>query len=472
MSSRHAVGGMVGAADDGMPHGSSLASNLPSDGSGARRIEAPSAARTVPDEVDLLLARAKPVARGATSQVFRVAHPRLGCDVAIKVLDERHRDESGLHARLQREARAVASVRDAGVVRVLDLRVLQDGRPALLSEWLDGEDLERCLRRVRTVPLVEALAIARDVSLALAAAHERGVLHRDVKPANVFLVDPLRYGRSAILLDFGVARCAGEASETATGGLLGTPAYMAPEQARDATSVDARADVYSTCALLFRMLSGEPPYEPGDPWTTLQRLSTNAPRSLAALAPHLPTSVVELVERGLSRDPSLRPASARSLATALDALVRSQTPQPLPAYGRSERHASRIRPYLSVVAATTTFVGSIASMASGALAHPLRSEGLVLLVIVAATALGVALTYLDRERQRSGGPRSAIDRLDRLSRSALRGFAEASASALLLTGLLQAFDVSTRSSTNLLTTIGLLGLLARLALVRARENRR
>lgn len=461
MSSRHAAVGTAGAADHGMSGGA--VSPVPrGEESGKRRVDAVPDAGSSFDDLDAFLRDRLPVARGATSRVFRATHPRLRCEVAIKVLDERYRDDPSLRSRLEREARAIASVRDPGVLRIFDLRSLEDGRPALISEWLEGEDLEMRLRRDRSLPVAEAVEIARDVCLALAAAHRRGVLHRDVKPANVFLVDPQRYGRRAVLLNFGVARCEGEASETVNGGLLGTPAYMAPEQARDASSVDARADVYAVAALLFRMLAGEPPYEAADPWTTLQRLGSSPPRSLASLAPHVPTDVVAAVERALSRDPALRPESAAAFAAHLDA---SSGPRSA-AESASKKGVDRGNGLGAVLSAGTVFVAASSAVAASTLPHPLRPEGIVLAVLLTMILAAAALVFVDRERRRCASSSTAIEHLAGLARAGLRGFAEASVVTLLVIGLQTAYELGRPIAVATAVFAGLLGMAIRIALAR------
>ncbi|MBC7174205.1 MAG: serine/threonine protein kinase, partial [Polyangiaceae bacterium] len=226
-----------------------------------------------------------PVARGGMARLYEVEHVGIGRRFAMKVMHPHLFERPILRSRFEREARAAARTKSPWVVDVIDLVELSDGRPAIISEWLDGEDLEARLAREETIPLPEAIAIALDVCHGLAVAHGAGVIHRDLKPANVFLNADARPIRAKIL-DFGVAKVdaasgANGLSEAApltqAGSILGTPAYMAPEQARGAEDVDARADVYGVGALLYRMRTGIPPHPLGDPGATLQRVLRDEP---------------------------------------------------------------------------------------------------------------------------------------------------------------------------------------------------
>ena len=181
-------------------------------------------------------------------------------------------------------------------------------------EWLDGEDLGARLKSAR-LELAEALAIARQLAGALAAAHEKGVVHRDVKPSNVFLVDG-KLDRVK-LVDFGLARPAGAASLTTTGMLIGTPSYMAPEQARGDRELDTRVDVYGLGALLFHCATGRVPFEGDTIDQVIARiLGEPAPRLGARIAGVSP-GLDELVSRMLSKDPLRRPADGRAMHAAL-----------------------------------------------------------------------------------------------------------------------------------------------------------
>src|SRR5262249_5842215 len=174
---------------------------------------------------------------GGMGTVFRATDRRAGEKVALKVL--RYEDED-MRARFEREATFLAALEHPRIVRYIDHGIAEDGL-YLAMEWLDGEDLARRLQR-GPLSVVESVALAGSIADALAAAHTRGIVHRDVKPSNVFLVNG---DLGAVkLLDFGIARAAVTATRlrTSTGIALGTPGYMAPEQARGERTIDARAD--------------------------------------------------------------------------------------------------------------------------------------------------------------------------------------------------------------------------------------
>ncbi len=269
-----------------------------------------------------------PFARGGMARLYEVDHLGIGRRFGLKVMHPHLFERPALRARFEREARAAARTRCPWVVDVVDLVHLPDGRPAIVTEWLDGEDLEARLAREERIPLDEALAIAADVCRGLAAAHRASVIHRDLKPANVFLPAPDGTGLRAKILDFGVAKIEGAAAGddaepsplTHAGSILGTPAYMAPEQARGADEVDARADVYGVGALLYRMRTGIPPHPIGDATATLQRVLRDEPRRPTDLDPEMPSTVEAVIQRAMARRRELRYPTVTALAEAIEAL--------------------------------------------------------------------------------------------------------------------------------------------------------
>lgn len=398
------------------------------------------------------------VARGATSHVHRGYHRELHLPVAVKVLDERYVDDEGILARLEREARVLASLRDPGIVHVFDLARLGDGRPALVMEWLDGESLEQRLKRETRLAPVEALRIACAVAGALAYAHARGVTHRDVKPSNVMLV-PQGGGERTILIDFGVARGPGASIETATGGLLGTPAYMAPEQAKDSSRVGPAADVYAVGAMLFRMLTGEPPYPIDDPWATLHRLAHESPRALGTLCPDVPSTLSAIVDRCLSRDPSLRPRDANDLLRALEPLAGEELAEP-----PSKR---AIDPRVPVYGASVALATSAAVLTTSFFASPLEPVARVLVVVAFATALAATGAFLAHERARAGAPIETYRRLASQVASAARVASTALALATVVAAVLTAFGTTTFGARGALF-VGTITFVARMVAARVR----
>ncbi|MGH9885214.1 MAG: serine/threonine-protein kinase, partial [bacterium] len=195
---------------------------------------------------------------GGMGLVYRAVHAQLDRPTAIKVLRPELAHSVWALDRFLNEARAASALRHPGVIEIYDYGVMPSGRPFIAMELLEGMTLGRCLGRDR-LPAADAARLARQIAGALAAAHDGGIVHRDLKPDNVFLVRDPRTGAHgrAKLLDFGIARRDGQAQQHADI-VLGTPAYMAPEQCRDDGDCDHRADLYALGCVLFEMLSGQP----------------------------------------------------------------------------------------------------------------------------------------------------------------------------------------------------------------------
>ncbi|HVK76235.1 MAG TPA: protein kinase [Kofleriaceae bacterium] len=248
---------------------------------------------------------------GGMGSVYRARDLATGATVALKLLRDERLEEVD---RFAHEAELLASLDHDAIVRYVAHGRTTDGC-YLAMEWLDGEDLDERLARAPMTPADAASMLAR-IAEALGVAHARGVIHRDVKPSNIFLPggDPTR----AKLLDFGVARSHfATRPETQTGTALGTPGYMAPEQARGDRDLDARVDVFALGAVLFRCLVGTAPFDAANTIAVLTRVLFEEPPPLWALRPDLPAAVHELVGRALSKDRAPRPADGGALARAL-----------------------------------------------------------------------------------------------------------------------------------------------------------
>ncbi len=288
------------------------------------------------------------VGRGAVGVVYRAYDTETRVDVALKVIASRGAE--GEAARFTREGRVLSTLDHPHIVKVVAYGALDDGTPFLAMEWLDGEDLAARQRR-EPLSLRGAVEVARQVALALAAAHEAGIVHRDVKPTNVFLLRDAGGDLRVKLVDFGVA-AAGDVRLTISGGFVGTPAYMAPEQARGDAPVDGRADLFALGATLFELLTGRPPHVGPTPIATLARLvTTEAPRA-SDLSPEVPGALDELIASLLATRPEGRPSSAREVAYLLDACLddvpsatlgaRSSEPVPSTALGSGSRLVTSI----------------------------------------------------------------------------------------------------------------------------------
>jgi serine/threonine protein kinase len=259
---------------------------------------------------------------GAMGVVFEAEDPHLKRPVALKVMKPSLAAFPEYHRRFLREAQLAAALDHEHVVTIY--QVGQDrGVPYLAMKLLQGETLEDRLNRSGgRLPLPEVLRIGREIAEGLAAAHQRGLVHRDVKPANVWLEE----GRGRVkIVDFGLARGSGEdARFTQAGAVIGTPSYMAPEQA-NGQEVDGRCDLFGLGAVLYRASTGELPFAGKDTLTVLRELATKTPRPPQALVPSLPRAFSGLVMRLLAKDREDRPQSAREVVEAIDNIERSLT---------------------------------------------------------------------------------------------------------------------------------------------------
>jgi len=253
---------------------------------------------------------------GGMGSVYR-AHDRLvGRTVAIKIL---HDSAIAARDRFVREAELLLELRHPAIVGYIAHGVTAEGRPYLALEWLEGEDLGARLARGR-MRTGDALTIARRVADALAAAHARGIVHRDIKPSNLFL--PGSEPGRVTLLDFGIARLLGGLrAGTRTGMVVGTPGYMAPEQARGERHIDARADVFSLGCVLFECLTGQPPFFAEHLMAVLAKILLEEVPRAAELAADVPAALDDLVARMMAKQPGERPAHGAAVVAELDALV-------------------------------------------------------------------------------------------------------------------------------------------------------
>lgn len=236
--------------------------------------------------------------------------------VALKVIRPELVAEATSRQRFLREARAMAAVKSDHVVVVH--RVGEDrGVPFMAMEFLEGETLEARLRRARRLSAAEICRVGREVAEGLAAAHARGLIHRDIKPSNLWL----ERGTDRVkILDFGLAWLNDNKPLTEDGYILGTPAYMSPEQAQS-NPIDARSDLFSLGSVLYNAAAGEPPFEEPGTWGTFDAVVNKEPRPLREINPEIPKSLVALITQLLAKRPQDRPPSAQAVAEALRALT-------------------------------------------------------------------------------------------------------------------------------------------------------
>jgi len=285
---------------------------------------------------------------GGMGVVYRAEDVRLGRTVALKFLAPELGRDPIAKARFLTEARAASALEHPNLCTVHDLGETEDGLLFLAMPLYEGESLERRLAR-GPLALQEALDVATQTARGLANAHQKGIVHRDVKPANLFLT-----GDGVVkVLDFGIAKLSGRPGPTREGSLLGTPHYMAPEQMRG-QEVDARADVWSLGIVLYQMLAGRPPFAGGTGAAVVHAVLYEEPVPLAHLCPEVPPEVERIVSRLLERNPERRHADAGEVLADLRRAqgLASVTIPPAPVGGRRRWRGGLIALGVALVAAT------------------------------------------------------------------------------------------------------------------------
>ena len=258
------------------------------------------------------------IGRGGMGTIFRARDPILQRSVALKVISNLEVTPE-LRARFFREAQACARITHPNIVIIHDMGE-DNGRLFIVMELLEGEELRRVIARQAHLRLAEKLDIVRQLCDGLHFAHQKGVVHRDVKPANILF---LRTGQVKIL-DFGIAQIAGAATQrdlTRTGMFMGTLRYMAPEQVRG--QADRRSDLFSVAAVSYELLSGRPPFSGSDPLQILEQLRTTTPPRLTELDASMPPELADVIAQALEKEPSDRFADLGEMGRRLD-LIRRQ----------------------------------------------------------------------------------------------------------------------------------------------------
>jgi len=309
---------------------------------------------------------------GGMGVVFAAEHPLIRKRAVIKVLRKELCTDPGAIERFVDEARVVNEIGHPNLVDIFSFGQVPDGRHYLVMEWLKGETLASRLERGR-LEFDEACAVLRPLARALEAAHRAGVVHRDLKPDNIFLVDNPGELPTVKLLDFGIAKLANtdhRMQQSVSGEIVGTPLYISPEQAR-AVGIDHRADIYSLGVLAFELLSGQTPFTGTSAMEVVAKNLMEAPPRLASVAPGVPPEIDELVAAMLAKEPGDRPELARFLA-ALDPHrgPRAATPVPVPQRRRAPRAAWLVAGAIGVTAIVAGVVIATGSDAATSLATP------------------------------------------------------------------------------------------------------
>jgi serine/threonine-protein kinase len=338
------------------------------------------------------------IGQGGMGAVYEGVQRRLGKRVAIKVMDRNLAANAEALARFRREIDVTAKLAHPNIVQISDFGTVPTGEPYLVMEFLDGEDLERRLARVDRVSFAAAVAIVNQLASALAVTHAEGIVHRDLKPANVFLVKVPGQSDFVKVVDFGISKVlkASTTKLTRAQMIVGTPEYMAPEQAAGKVDeIDHRSDQWSLACIAWHMLVGQQPFVGPDVNTILHQVMNGEPPPLGpALAPLLPGQVESVLRKALSkrqidRFPTITAfAKAFSAAAPLDTPMRPVAPKPAPKDSLFSKPMSRT--------ASTT-----------ATTAPRRWLWVVVTLLGLAAGGGIAVLQSGRLPWSPGGPASA-----------------------------------------------------------------
>ncbi len=247
--------------------------------------------------------------KGGMGTVYLGKHIVIGKQVAVKFLHTEFADNEDIIKRFYREAQAAAAIGHKNIIDVMDVGVSPEGEPYLVMEYLTGENLASMLQRTGPLDLAAACGIMEPTLLALSAAHQKGIIHRDLKPENIFLMHQTGDAPMVKLIDFGISKFTHDANQshlTQTGTMLGTPAYMSPEQARGSTDIDSRSDLYAMGVILYEMLAGQTPFEGEHYNEWLINVLTTEPKSPKEAYADFPDEAEQLVLKCLSKNPDNR----------------------------------------------------------------------------------------------------------------------------------------------------------------------
>lgn len=261
------------------------------------------------------------LSEGGMSTVFEAVQLKLNRRVAVKLISAELADHPQALARFRREVKIMAKLAHPNVVQLLDFGSAPWGQAYLVTEFLEGEDLEQRLSQVRRLSLAQSVQIVKQIASALSAIHAKGIVHRDLKPGNVLLM-PLDGATDFVkVVDFGVSKLSTSSTQlTRPATLVGTPEYMAPEQAAaELDKIDHRTDQWALACTTWRMLAGRAPFTGVDVDDTLARIVDQDPPLLLELAPYLTIEVDRVLRRGLSKRPKQRFASVASFCQAFEA---------------------------------------------------------------------------------------------------------------------------------------------------------
>jgi len=332
------------------------------------------------------------VAEGGMGRIYEARHVRLGRRLAVKVLNDQFTQNEQAVLRFQREAQTAASLDNPNIVEIIDIDRTDDGQFYIVMEYLEGEELRETIRRDGVLALDRVVRIFRQVGRALEAAHGQGIVHRDLKPENIFIVH--RDNEEIVkVVDFGISKIrSGDAKLTQTGAVIGTPYYMAPEQAKGDTSLDHRADVYALGAILYELSTGKLPAVAETPTGILMKILLEDPTPPRMVNPAIPEAVEAVIIRAMAKTPADRFDSVAEFVDALAAAAAGAAmPQGVPA---TAPHA---------VAPTMAAPGGVPGL--GAAASAMQQQGAAPAVLAPTT--GPAAGPLPGATETAAGPSAA-----------------------------------------------------------------
>jgi eukaryotic-like serine/threonine-protein kinase len=317
------------------------------------------------------------LAQGGMGVVYEAQHTVVRRRFAVKFLRRDLAERRDILTRFHHEAEAAGALESENVAAAVDFGIAEDGAPYIVMEYLVGESLTALLAREGRLPVGRAADLVVQAARGIQVAHAAGIIHRDLKPQNLFVCRRQDGTDLLKVLDFGVAKlqAADEMNAaTRTGAMVGTVAYMSPEQARGDKIVDARSDVYALGAILYELCAGSKPHPGESPNAILHHIATQPAAPLGSVAPDLPAALADIVARALDAAPEVRPASAEALAEALAPFANREV-WPAPKLDDSGAGRAEASPQSPVLAAPQRRARRWRAIAGGATAVGLLALG-------------------------------------------------------------------------------------------------
>ena len=325
---------------------------------------------------------------GAMGVVVAATHVELGTQVAVKFMLPAALSGADSVERFLREARAASRLRSEHVCRVLDVGRLEHGAPYIVMEMLEGRDVQAALDSVGALSVGVAASYVTQVCEAIGEAHAAGIVHRDLKPQNLFVTRKFNGTEAVKVLDFGISKVAGgaDAVRTHNAAIMGTPAYMSPEQCQSSAHVDGRTDIWALGVILYQLATGRLPFDGADFLQIAMAVASTTPLPPSALRSDLPGGFDAVVMRCLEKDRDRRFASAQDLAAALQPFIGVGA---APAASAAWAQATRVSTGTGAGSAPLTTLGGAAGSASSA--APRRRTGLAIALAGVVVVGGVVL---------------------------------------------------------------------------------